>query len=114
MYDARRVEATAGRFLGPLGSDSTTWDKASAHTTLLPSVGSPTAGVPVRKGRALGAERGVAAVPGVEPGVIGEHIEDLALNVTDEAGEVGRVAPGVADAAGEGRMPRQEGVTQSE
>ena len=37
----------------------------------------------------------------VEPGVVGEPVEQLGLDLVDELGEGGVVAEGVADAAGE-------------
>jgi site-specific DNA recombinase len=51
--------------------------------------------------RSLRAEGGVVAVAGVEPGLVGEGAEELGLDVVDEGAEVVRIAPGVADAAGE-------------
>ena len=52
--------------------------------------------------------RGVAAVAGVEPGLVGEPVEDLGLDLVDQLREGVRVAERVADAAGEERVAGEE------
>ena len=44
----------------------------------------PAALAPLREVRPLGAERRVVAVAGVEPGVVGQPVEDLGLDLVDE------------------------------
>ncbi len=57
--------------------------------------------------RALDAEHRVAAVAGVEPGVVGQLPEELRLDLRDELHEGRVVAEGVAHSAGEyGRVSR--------
>src|SRR3954447_10888906 len=55
---------------------------------------------PLPEVRALGAQRGVLAVPGVDPRVVRQDGEEPLLDVVDEAGEPLRVLLGVADPAG--------------
>ena len=50
---------------------------------------------------ALGAQGGVVAVTGVDPGLVGEGVEELGGDVGEERGEGRGVVEGVADAAGE-------------
>jgi hypothetical protein len=50
---------------------------------------------------ALGADRRVLAVAGIDPRRVREGPEEPLLDVVDKAGEALRVLPGVADAAGE-------------
>jgi hypothetical protein len=57
--------------------------------------------------RALGAERGVVAVAGVEPGVVGELVEDPRPHVVDQGRERLR-GGGLADAAGEEGVAGEE------
>jgi hypothetical protein len=52
---------------------------------------------------ALGAERRVVAVAGVDPRLVRQRPEQPLLDVVDQAGEPLRVLLGVADAAGEPR-----------
>lgn len=70
---------------------------------------SPTTGVPLRQGRTLGADGGVVAVTGVDPGRIVEAAEQALLDVCDQLGErlVVIVIRG-ADAAGEERVAGEE------
>ena len=49
---------------------------------------SPAAGAPLREVRALGAERRVVAVAGVEPGLVGQPVEELGGHVVDQGREV--------------------------
>src|SRR4051794_29444764 len=57
--------------------------------------GSPAAGAPLGEVGAFGAERGVLAVARIEPGVVGEAVEQLVLHVVDQGREVLLVAAGV-------------------
>src|SRR5690606_41678423 len=63
--------------------------------------GSPAAGPPFGERGPLAAERRVLAVAGVEPGGVREPVENAFLDIGEQLLEAGRVAPGVADAAGE-------------
>jgi hypothetical protein len=56
--------------------------------------------------RALGAERRVLAVAGVDPRLVRQRAEDPLLDVVDQAREPGGVLLGVADAAGEEAVRR--------
>ena len=58
-------------------------DRASRMTGCLPAASSP-----VRDGRPFGAERGVGAVARIDPRVVGEPVEELVLDVVDQALEV--------------------------
>src|SRR5512133_1581696 len=68
----------------------------------------PAALAPLGEVRALRADRGVAAVAGIEPGLVGQPLEDLGLDLVDELGERRLVAEGVAHPAGEERVAREE------
>ena len=57
--------------------------------------GSPAAGAPLGERGALGAERGVLAVAGVEPGLVGQPVEELVLDVVDQRREVAPRRPSV-------------------
>ena len=61
----------------------------------------PAPGAPLLEVRALGAEGGVLAVAGVDPGLIGQPVEQLGLDSRQQRGEPGRVLLRVADTAGE-------------
>lgn len=50
----------------------------------------PTPGAPLGEVRALGAECRVLAVPGVDPRLVGEPVEELRLDVVEERREVFR------------------------
>ena len=63
--------------------------------------GLPAAGAPLVQVRALGAERGVLAVPGVHPCGVREPAEDLVGHVVDQGREASRVLLRVAHAARE-------------
>src|SRR5690606_10863730 len=69
---------------------------------------SPAARPPLRQRWPLGAERAVVAVTGIEPGLVGQPVEDLAFHVPDEGVEVLGVAPGVSDATGEQRVAGEQ------
>src|SRR4051794_3433691 len=62
---------------------------------------SPAAGAPLLEVGALVAEDRVVAVAGVEPGLVGEAVEDLGADVVEQRGEGVLVAEGVADATRE-------------
>jgi hypothetical protein len=62
--------------------------------------------------RALRAERGVPAMARVDPGLVGQPVEDLRHDAVVERGEAGRVLLGVADAAGEASFTRVRSSTQ--
>jgi DNA-binding transcriptional ArsR family regulator/uncharacterized protein YndB with AHSA1/START domain len=64
----------------------------------------PAALAPFVQVRALGTERGVAAVPGIHPGRIRERAEQAFVHVGEQRGEV-RGGVGLAHAAGEQRVP---------
>src|SRR5438045_2662059 len=49
-----------------------------------PADSSPAAGAPLGQRPALGAQGRVVAVPRVEPGVVGQPVEDLVLDVVDQ------------------------------
>src|SRR3954454_243463 len=66
-----------------------------------PVVVSPAALAPLREVWALGAQRGVLAVPGIDPRVVRQDGEDPLLDVVDQAGEALRLLLRVAPAAGE-------------
>jgi hypothetical protein len=51
--------------------------------------------------RALGSDRRVLAVAGIDPRLVRQCPEQPLLDVVDQAGEPGGVLLGVADAAGE-------------
>src|SRR6202044_433341 len=70
-------------------------------TTTSASMLLPAAGAPFGDVRALGAERGVLAVAGVDPGAVGQLAEHPLLEVVHELAEPLRVLLGVAGAAGE-------------
>lgn len=57
---------------------------------------------------AFGAEGGVGAVAGVDPGFVGEAGEEFGFYVVEEGLEVLLVAAGVADAAGEEGVAGEE------
>src|SRR5690606_41922098 len=57
--------------------------------------------------RPLGAQRAVVAVPGVEPGLVGQAAEDLGLQVGHQRVEVARVR-GPPRAAGEQRVAGEQ------
>jgi hypothetical protein len=61
----------------------------------------PAACSPLRDGWAFPAERAVVTVPGVEPRVVRQAVEELVLDVVDQRCEVGLAAERVADAARE-------------
>src|SRR5215217_4694933 len=67
--------------------------------------GSPPARPPLAEMRPLGADRGVLAVPRVDPGLVRECAEQPLLDVVDQAGEPRRVLLRVADPAGEEAVP---------
>lgn len=69
---------------------------------------SPAAGPPLRQRGALGAERAVLAVTRVEPGLVGQPVEKLPLDVVDELAEPLRVLLGVAHPAREERVPGEQ------
>src|SRR5215210_6477186 len=69
---------------------------------------SPAALAPLLQVRALGAQRRVVAVAGVEPGLVGEPVEQLGGDVVDQLPEGVVVVEGVADAAGEERVAGEE------
>src|SRR3712207_141516 len=48
---------------------------------------SPAARLPLVEGPPLGSQRGVVAVPGVEPGLVGEAVEELGPHVVDQRPE---------------------------
>src|SRR4051812_3268652 len=62
---------------------------------------SPAAFAPLLDVRALGPQRRVAAVAGIDPGLVGQPAEQLGVDVVDQRGEPRRVLLRVADAAGE-------------
>jgi hypothetical protein len=66
-------------------------DRLSRPTGLLPATGAP-----LGDGRTLGAEGGVLTVARLEPGLVGQAVEELVLDVVDERGEVLHVAARVA------------------
>src|SRR5690606_24400471 len=100
--DRRGAEAPSG--VSPV-------DCAGAHTgsahgarkRAKPSHGvcSPAPRAPLRQVRALRAQGGVVAVAGVDPGLVRQYVEDLGLDVVDQAGERLRILVGVADTARE-------------
>jgi hypothetical protein len=61
-----------------------------------PSGALPAAGAPLGNRRWFCAERRVLAVAGIEPGFVGEAVEQLVLDVVDERGEVLGVAASIA------------------
>ena len=56
---------------------------------------SPAARAPLGEVGSLGAERRVVAVAGVEPGLVGQPVEDLGLDVVDAAGAKAASSPKV-------------------
>src|SRR6476620_3957177 len=56
---------------------------------------------PLREMGPLVAEDRVVAVAGVEPGLVGEAVEDLGADLVDQGREGVRVSEGVADTARE-------------
>src|SRR4051812_1284487 len=62
---------------------------------------SPTALAPLLEMRPFRAEGRVVAVPGIDPGPVGQRPEDLLLEAVHQAGECVRVVEGVARTAGE-------------
>src|SRR6478736_4799216 len=69
---------------------------------------SPAPGAPLRETGSLRADRRVVAVAGVEPGLVGQPLEDLGLDLVDELDERRLVAERVADPAREERVAREE------
>src|SRR4051794_29041231 len=61
---------------------------------------------PLREMRALRAQRRVLAVPGIDPCLVRQDVEQPLLDVVDQAGEPRGVLLGVADTA------RESGVSQ--
>jgi hypothetical protein len=61
----------------------------------------PAALAPLGDGGAFGAEGGVFAVAGVEPGFVGQLVEELVLDVVDQRGEAVRILLRVPDTTGE-------------
>src|ERR671910_6263 len=79
------------------------WMRPPAHrsTTGSPAGGgSPASSAPLSELRSLGADRGVLAVAGIDPGVVRQRAEQPLLDVVDQAGEVLRL-PGLAHSSGE-------------
>src|SRR6185437_3134522 len=70
--------------------------------------GLPAAGPPLRDLRALGAERGVAAVPRVDPGAVWQFGEDAFFEVGHQRVEPDRVLLCVARAAWEQRVAGEQ------
>lgn len=62
--------------------------RREADPAVRTSVSSPAAGAPLGELGALGAEGGVVAVAGVEPGVVRQRAEDSLLQVVHEGREV--------------------------
>ena len=48
------------------------------------ALGSPAAFAPLREVGALGAQGGVGAVAGVDPGLVGELAEEFGLDIVDQ------------------------------
>src|SRR5690606_35819184 len=74
----------------------------------VPSGVSPAAFAPFGQRGTLAAQRRVLAVARVEPGGVGKPVEDAFLDVGEQLLEPGRIAPGVADAAGEQAVPGEQ------
>jgi hypothetical protein len=103
----QRVTVAHPPGLGDAGLRRRLWSAAGGPCHSAPS-GSATSGAPLLEVRALGAQRGVLAVAGVDPGLVRQGAEDPLLDVVDEAGEPLPVLLGVADAAGKGVLTGPE------
>src|SRR6266567_3288440 len=68
----------------------------------------PAAGAPLGDMRALGADGGVPAMAGVDPGAVRQLGEDAILEIGDELAESLRVALGVTRPAGEQRVAGEQ------
>src|SRR5690606_35906551 len=67
----------------------------------------PAAAVPLGQAGAFRTQRGVAAMPRVDPRVVVHLVEDAGLHVSDQAAEI-RVAPGFSDPAGKEAVPGEQ------